>query len=113
MLYLMMQKADGEYLVKVGFSHGGTSQRRSSYRSHNPRAIMRSSCAGSTSMERSCHYQLTNEGAQRIVGTEWFVVTPELFTVLYNEGMKHFRPKHNPIHFLEEFSQNPLHYRKI
>ena len=46
MLYLMMDKTDKEYLVKVGFSHGGTGQRRKQYYSYNPRAIMRSSCAG-------------------------------------------------------------------
>lgn len=105
MLYLMMQKADGECLVKVGYSQGSTSQRRRAYRSHNPRAIMRSSCAGSTSMERSCHCQLSSEGAERIVGTEWFIVSSELFATLYREGMQHFRPNHSPIHFLEEFTK--------
>lgn len=105
MLYLMMQKTDGECLVKVGYSKGGTSQRRNAYRSYNPRAIMRSSCAGSTSMERSCHCQLLNEGAERILGTEWFVTSPELFAILYNEGMQHFRPEHSPIHFLEDFAK--------
>ena len=107
MLYLMMQKADNEYLVKVGYSNGGTSRRRSAYRIHNPRAIMRSSCAGSVSMEHSCHCQLSSEGAERISGTEWFVTSPELFAILYREGMRHFRPKHSPIHFLEEFAKIP------
>lgn len=103
MLYLMMDKTDTECLVKVGYSKGGTAKRRTQYYGYNPRAIMRSSCAGSTSMECSCRTQLVNEGAQRILRTEWFVVSPELFAILYNEGMQHFRPKHSPIHFLEEF----------
>lgn len=108
MLYLMMQKTDSECLVKVGYSKGGTSQRRRTYRSHNPRAIMRSSCAGSTAMEASCRSDLIQWGGVRITGTEWFTVSPELFQTLYQEGMRAFRPKHNPIHFLEEFSTNPL-----
>ena len=106
MLYLMMDKTDKEYLVKVGFSDGGTSKRRKQYYSYNPRAIMRSSCAGSRSMERTCHAQLEDVGGVRIKGTEWFVVPKNVFDVLYREGMSAFRPNHKPIHFLEEFENN-------
>ena len=103
MLYLMMDKTDKEYLVKVGYSNGEVSRRRRQYRSHNPRAIMRSSCAGSTSMEAQCHRELSKMGGSRIGGTEWFVVSKEVFDKLYTEGMGHFRPNHRPIHFLEIF----------
>ena len=102
-LYLMMDKTDKENLVKVGFSDGGTSKRRRQYYGYNPRAIMRSSCAGSRSMENTCRKILEEQGARRIKGTEWFVVSNELFEKLYNGGMTYFRPKHNPIHFLEDF----------
>lgn len=106
MLYLMMNKTDKEHLVKVGFSHGGTGQRRRQYYGYNPRAIMRSSCAGSREMESGCHSTLAKAGGVRIKGTEWFVVSAELFDTLYREGMAFFRPKHQPIHFLEEFENN-------
>lgn len=105
MLYLMMSKTDNEYLVKVGFSNGTANlrTRRGAYRSHNPRAIMRSTCAGSMSMEGTCHSDLKRAGGVRIKGTEWFSISKELFDRLYNEGMKYFRPKHSPIHFPEKF----------
>jgi hypothetical protein len=38
----------------------------------------------------------------RTTGTEWFVVPEQIFDTLYREGMGLFRPKHKPIHFLEE-----------
>ena len=103
MLYLMMDKTDKEYLVKVGYSKGETSRRRRQYRSYNPRAIMRSSCAGTISMETQCHQVLSRIGGARIGGTEWFVVSKEIFDKLYIEGMGYFRPNHSPIHFLEIF----------
>lgn len=105
MLYLMMDKTDKEYLVKVGFSdrQAKLTNRRKSYYSYNPRAIMRSSCAGNTTMEQECRVDLIKWGGVRIKGTEWFVISEDLFWSLYKEGMRAFRPKHNPIHFLEEF----------
>ena len=105
MLYLMMNKTDNEYLVKVGFSNGTANlrTRRNAYRSHNPRAIMRSTCAGSMSMESTCHSDLKRAGGVRISGTEWFSISKELFDRLYIEGMQYFRPKHSPIHFPEKF----------
>ena len=107
MLYLMMQKTDGECLVKVGYSNGQAriTNRRATYYSHNPRAIMRSTCAGSTAMETACRDILVIKDAQRIPKTEWFVVSPELFATLYQEGMRYFLPKPTPIHFLEEFAK--------
>lgn len=105
MLYLMMNKVDNEYLVKIGFSDGQTNlkTRRRSYYSYNPRAIMRSSCAGSRFMEGECRTDLISAGGTRIKGTEWFSISKELFDELYIKGMGYFRPKHSPIHFLEEF----------
>jgi hypothetical protein len=110
MLYLMMNKSDKELLVKVGFSDRPAKlrQRRLAYRSYNPRAIMRSSCAGNTAEEHNCHCTLSAAGGSRILGTEWFVVSQELFDELYNKGMGYFKPNYQPIHFLEEFSENPL-----
>lgn len=107
MLYLMMNKTDKEYLVKVGYSKGGVSKRRAQYYGYNPRAIMRSACAGSREMENGCRAMLVNWGGVRIKGTEWFVVSRELFADLYIKGMSAFRPNHKPIHFLEEFENNP------
>ena len=105
MLYLMMNKCDGEYLVKVGFSdrQANLRTRRRVYYSYNPKAIMRSSCAGNTEMEKECRTDLIKWGGTRIKGTEWFVVPKHLFDELYEKGMSAFRPKHQPIHFLEEF----------
>ena len=103
MLYLMMSKTDKEYLVKIGYSNRGVERRRREYYSHNPRAIMRSSCAGSRAMETGCREKLTELGAERIPRTEWFTVSKESFDILYEKGMSLFRPKHQPIHFLEEF----------
>ena len=102
-------KSDKELLVKVGFSDRSAKlrHRRAAYRSHNPRAIMRSSCAGNTAEERSCHCSLSAAGGSRILGTEWFVVSQELFDELYNKGMGYFKPNHQPIHFFLFFSKNP------
>lgn len=104
MLYLMMDKTDKEYLVKVGYSKGGTAQRRRQYYGYNPKAIMRSSCAGSREMEQGCRNDLSKWGGTRIKGTEWFIIPKVLFDELYEKGMSVFRPKYQPIHFLEEFS---------
>lgn len=103
MLYLMMDKNDKECLVKVGYSKGGTNKRRQQYYGYNPRAIMRSSCAGSRSSEQTAHQLLAEWGGERIKGTEWFIVPAALFWMLYEKGMSAFKPKQQPIHFLEEF----------
>lgn len=103
MLYLMMDKTDKECLVKVGYSKGGTAQRRAQYYGYNPRAIMRSSCAGSRANEQEAQKLLADWGGERIPRTEWFVVDAPLFWTLYERGMSAFRPKQQPIHFLEEF----------
>lgn len=105
MLYLMMDKTDKECLVKVGYSKGGTARRRAQYYGYNPRAIMRSSCAGSREAEQHCRTLLTEWGGVRIKGTEWFVVPATLFWTLYEKGMEAFKPKQKPIHFLEEFEE--------
>ena len=103
MLYLMMDKTDKEYLVKVGFSDGGTAKRRKQYYGYNPKAIMRSSCAGPRCTELTCRKLLAEWGGVRIQGAEWFIVSKRLFDELYQKGMSAFRPNHQPIHFLEEF----------
>jgi hypothetical protein len=104
MLYLMMSETNKKFLVKVGFSNGTVNlhKRRKSYYSHNPGAIMRSTCAGTLSMETKCHVQLGRIG-NRIVGTEWYEIPKEIFDELYEKGMAYFRPNHHPIHFLEKF----------
>ena len=80
MLYLMMDNLANSHLVKVGYSDGTKtlSKRRKSYYSHNPKAIMRSTCAGSRDMENACHQTLSELGI-RISGTEWFEVPEFLF----------------------------------
>lgn len=105
MLYLMMDRLANSQLVKVGFSNGtkNLATRRKNYYSHNPKAIMRSTCAGGQDLENACHHALSELGANRISGTEWFEVSADLFNTLYVEGMAFFRPTHKPIHFLEEF----------
>ena len=102
MLYLMLQKGNNEYLAKVGFTRD-VDKRRYSYRSHNPRAIMRSCCAGQPSHESNCHYKLAFNGAKCVNGTEWYSVSKELFDTLYEKGMGFFRENHKPIHFMEKF----------
>ena len=102
MLYLMLQKGDNEYLVKVGYT-ADPRKRRSSYRSHNPRAIMRSTCSGQVNQESSCHSSLWIAGGKCVDGTEWYSVSKEVFDKLYEKGMGYFRPNHKPIHFLESF----------
>lgn len=106
MLYLMMDKRENEYLVKVGYSKGtgGIPQRRAQYYSHNPRAIMRSSCAGSRAIERDCHTILAENGCERIPRTEWFSVSKAVFDELYVKGLAFFLPKQKNIHFLEEYT---------
>lgn len=106
MLYLMMNKNENAYLIKVGFSDGPANLkvRRKSYFSYNPMAIMRSSCAGNTAMERKCRDVLLKNGCMRITGTEWFIVPRPLFDELYEKGMGFFHQQiRTQIHFLETF----------
>ena len=101
MLYLMMDQKKNYNLVKVGESRQ-LDNRRSNYKSHNPFAIMRSTCAGTESEERKCHTMLYTLG-QRVTGTEWFIVSDEVFTMLYNYGMGYFFPEKKKIYFHEIF----------
>lgn len=104
MLYLMMDKTDKEYLVKVGFTDKNKPDaRRKQYYSYNPRAIMRSTCAGNVSAEQACHLMLGTWGGIRIPGTEWFSVSKGLFDAIYQKGMGAFRPELKRINFLEKF----------
>lgn len=100
MLYLMLDKTTNDYFAKVGFSNGLRS-RRAQYKSYNPTAIMRSSCAGREAQERHCHSILFSQG-QRIQGTEWAKIPKNLFNELYTKGMGYFYSTGRPIHFLED-----------
>ena len=102
MLYLMMTESCGKNLVKVGESRDITARRRS-YKSHNPLAIMRSSCAGTEVAEEYCHKELSKLG-ERIKGTEWFIVSDTVFSYLYSVGMKAFFTDRK-IYFDEEYSE--------
>ena len=101
MLYLMMDRCYDKYLVKVGESRDLTKRRRN-YLSHNPLAIMRSSCAGTEIAEEFCHKELVKLG-ERVPHTEWFVVSKTVFDYLYSVGMRAFFTDRN-IYFEEEFS---------
>ena len=101
MLYLMMDKKSDKYLVKIGVTRN-LRQRRNNYKSHNPFAIMRSSCAGTEADERRCHLILLKIG-KRVTGTEWFEINEKDFDTLYSAGMRYFKPNHNPIYFNEKF----------
>ena len=102
MLYLMMDKSNNT--VKVGYSdRGNVKHRRRAYKTHNPLAIMRSTCAGNTTLERKCQKQLEEMG-QRIKGTEWFIVDDWTFTHLSVRGMGAFNDVKTVIHFNENFA---------
>lgn len=97
----MMDKRGDVNLVKVGKA-SNIPKRRANYRTHNPLAIMRSSCAGTSNAEQRCHEKL-NQVGKRVPRTEWWIVSEEIFRKLYKEGMGYFFPNHQPIHFNEEF----------
>ena len=104
MLYLMLDMHNGTKLAKVGVTRRALRQRRSQYKTHNPLAIMRSSCAGTEGQEGRCQTVLFSKGT-RIRGTEWAIVSDELFSELYEKGMGYFYPNHSPIHFHERFAE--------
>jgi hypothetical protein len=102
MLYLMMNKVNDKYLVKVGETSNIETRRRA-YKSANPYAIMRSTCAGTEDEEKAAHRLLATMGT-KVKGTdEWFEVSNEVFEEFYQKGMGKVRPKQSPIKFREEF----------
>lgn len=101
MLYLMLMQSDKNCYAKVGYSKGGVANRRRAYKTHNPAAIMRSSCAGAE--ESLCRKKLTDMGGIRVKGSEWFIVSRAAYQKLYDEGMAIFKPKQKPIYFNEQF----------
>lgn len=101
MLYLMLMQTDTTYYAKVGYSHRGTANRRRQYKTHNPAAIMRSSCAGAE--ETKCREKLKDMGGTRVQGSEWFIVPHAVYQDLYDKGMAVFKPNQKPIHFIEQF----------
>lgn len=107
MLYLMLMQSDKNCYAKVGYSKGGVANRRRAYKTHNPAAIMRSSCAGAE--ESLCRKKLEDMGGIRVKGSEWFVVSRAAYQKLYDEGMAVFKPKQKPIHFNEQFQGDKNH----
>jgi len=103
MLYLMLDKGDGRYFVKCGFS-SSPKRRLNDYTTHNPTAIMRSTCAGTRSTELLARKTLASMSICRIKSSEWFEVTQEVFNLFYAKGMEVLRPAQHPIHFVENFS---------
>lgn len=101
MLYLMLMQSNENYYAKVGYSKGGVANRRRAYKTHNPAAIMRSSCAGAE--ESLCRKKLKDMGGIRVKGSEWFIVSRAAYQKLYDEGMAVFKPNQKPIHFNEQF----------
>lgn len=101
MLYLMMEKSNDKFFVKVGESRSPKT-RRKTYKTHNPTAIMRSTCAGTASAEKASRVVLDKLG-KRLEGSEWYEVNEAVFNKFYLEGLKVVRPNQSPIKFIEEF----------
>lgn len=101
MLYLMMEKSNNKFFVKVGESTN-LDARRKTYKTHNPTAIMRSTCAGRKDAEKLARTVLDKLG-KRLSRSEWYEVDETVFNRFYSEGLKVVRPKQSPIHFKEEF----------
>ena len=72
MLYLMMENSNGKYYVKVGEA-SRPKERRKAYKTHNPTAIMRSTCAGKKAEEKAARLILDKLGT-RVQGSEWYEV---------------------------------------
>lgn len=101
MLYLMLMQSNKNCYAKVGYSKSGVANRRRAYKTHNPAAIMRSSCAGAE--EISCRAKLEDMGGVRVKGSEWFIVSHAVYQKLYDEGMAVFKPKQKPFILLNNF----------
>lgn len=102
MLYLMLDKRGGQYYAKVGLAQR-PKERRKSYATHNPCAIMRSTCAGVAHDEITCRNELARMSKGRINSTEWYEVDEQTFNLLYSKGMGALKSKQKPIHFIEKF----------
>lgn len=101
MLYLMLDKRENHYYAKVGLAKKPRERRRA-YATHNPCAIMRSTCAGTGNEEVICQNNLSRMSICRIKSTEWYEIDKQTFEYLYTYGMGALRPKQQPIHFIEE-----------
>ena len=101
MLYLMLDKRENHYYAKVGLAKKPRERRRA-YATHNPCAIMRSTCAGMGNEEVICQNKLSQMSICRIKSTEWYEIDKQTFEYLYTYGMGALRPKQQPIHFIEE-----------
>ena len=102
MLYLMLDKRNNQFFAKVGLAKR-PKERRRAYSTHNPCAIMRSTCAGTGAEELRCREVLGRYSLRRLGSTEWFEVDEKTFNLLYKKGMGLLRPNQKPIHFLETF----------
>lgn len=93
-------------LVKVGQTKK-LKERRQAYKTHNPTAIMRSTCAGGRLDEAACEMLLIgHHNAQQVNGTEWYKVSQEVFDSLYQLGLGFFKGYRNIgeiVHFKENF----------
>ena len=101
MLYLMLDKRENHYYAKVGLAKKPRERRRADA-THNPCAIMRSTCAGMGNEEVICQNKLSRMSICRIKSTEWYEIDKQTFEYLYTYGMGALRPKQKPIHFIEE-----------
>ena len=106
MLYLMLDKGDGHYFAKCGITTS-PKKRLYNYKTHNPTAIMRSTCAGTGSVEHLAQNVLASMSIRRVNSSEWFEVSKEVFDMLYEKGMGILRPNQKPIHFIEKYSKTP------
>lgn len=104
MLYLMLDKSNNKYFAKVSLATA-PKERLRSYKTHNPTAIMRSTCAGTRDAEASARLNLSKMSIVRIKGTEWFEVSAETFAELYEKGMKALRPNLKIVHFIESLGE--------
>ena len=88
MSYMVLDKKDNNYMVKVGMSRN-LQKRINDYKSHNPLAIVICSCAGTEREEKYCHNMLS-QVYQRIKGTEWFLVDEKFYYDCMSFGFRIF-----------------------
>ena len=81
MLYLMLDKRENHYYAKVGLAKKPRERRRA-YATHNPCAIMRSTCAGMGNEEVICQNKLSRMSICRIKSTEWYEIDKQTFEYL-------------------------------
>lgn len=88
MLYMILDTTKELHLVKVGMTRN-LEKRRTSYKTHNPFAVMTWSCAGCEKEELKVRSELNKIG-KRVSGTEWFIVSEETYNELNQKGFAMF-----------------------